>query len=156
MKFPRPPGATWRCSCAGLLISSALAFADTARSGPTPDVPLPDFGASALRLLGALALVLSLFLGGVWLYRNWRQLGARGGQRPRLQVMEARSLGGRQAIYVIGYEGQRFLVGSSPAGLSFLANLPLAAESESAGETAGAPVPRPSFQESLLAILNRP
>ena len=37
-----------------------------------------------------------------------------------MNVLETRSLGGRQAIYVIGYEQERFLIASSPAGVNFL------------------------------------
>jgi flagellar biogenesis protein FliO len=157
MRFPRQPGAKLIPSFASLLLATTFALADVARTGPTPDVPLPDFGASALRLFGALALVLSLFFGGVWVYRNWRHLAARRGQQPRLQVLEARPLGGRHAVYVIAYEEQRFLIASSPAGLSFLANLPPSTPAperaaEASRETAGA---GSAFHESLRAILNR-
>ena len=34
---------------------------------------LPEVGFSVLRVFGALAFVLALFLGGVWLFRNWQR-----------------------------------------------------------------------------------
>ena len=56
---------------------------------------------------GALALVW-LFLGGVWLFRNWQRLVIQRGRAPKLNVLEIRSLGGRQALYVVGYEAGTF------------------------------------------------
>jgi flagellar biosynthetic protein FliO len=91
---------------------------------------LPSAGPSLLRVLGALALVLGLFLGAVWLFRNGRSLAFRRGQAPRLNVLESRSLGSRHAIYVVGYEQQRFLLGSTPAGINLLSHLPDASEAE--------------------------
>jgi flagellar biogenesis protein FliO len=91
---------------------------------------LPEVGLSAIRALGALALVLAVFFGGVWLFRNgqrltWRKTGA-----PRLAILETRPLGNRFALYVVGYEQQRMLIGSSPAGINLLSQLPSAAESQ--------------------------
>lgn len=91
---------------------------------------LPEVGLSAIRALGALALVLAVFFGGVWLFRNgqrltWRKTGA-----PRLTILETRPLGNRFAIYVVGYDQQRMLIGSSPAGINLLSQLPPAAEAQ--------------------------
>ena len=36
--------------------------------------PLPDAGLSFVRVLGALVLVIGLFLGGVWFFKNWQRL----------------------------------------------------------------------------------
>jgi flagellar biogenesis protein FliO len=86
--------------------------------------PLPDAPVTFLRVMGALALVIGLFLGGVWLFKNWQRLAMQRGRAPKLSVLECRSLGGRHAIYVIGYEQQRFLISSSPGGVNFLSHLP--------------------------------
>ncbi len=111
---------------------------------------LPDVGASLIRVFGALALVIALFLGGVWLVRNWQRLAARGGAAPRLNVLEVRSLGGRHALYVVGYEQQRFLLASSPTGVNFLSHLPAADEAE----PSRAPEPAaPAFTEALTQVL---
>ena len=75
--------------------------------GVSPLIPL------FLRLFGALAIVLALFLGGVWAFRNWHRLGqARSSQH--LRILESRSLGGRHALHVVGYIGDG---GTSSAGL---------------------------------------
>lgn len=99
---------------------------NTAGAAPMPS--LPNASLSVLRVFGALALVMGIFLGGVWMFRNWQRLARQHGRQPRLNILESRSLGGRQAIFVVGYQQQRFLVSSSPSGVSLLSHLPDAVE----------------------------
>jgi len=106
----------------GLLLLSLNGAAQSTNPMSLP-APMPDVGLSLLRVLGALAVVLAVFLGGVWLFRNWQRLVIHRGRSPRLNVLEVRSLGGRHALYVIGYEQERFLVASSPAGVSLVSHL---------------------------------
>ncbi len=100
--------------------------------------------------MGALALVIGIFLAGVWLFRNWQRLTVQRGRAPKLNVLEIRSLGGRQSICVVGYEQERFLLASSPAGVNFLTHLPGAGNEE-----AGAAEARPqmSFSRALAQVL---
>jgi flagellar biogenesis protein FliO len=111
----------------------------------------PDMMGSFLRMGGALLLVLGLFLTGVWLFRNWQRLALRNGTAPRLNVLEVKSLGQRQAIYVVGYQQQRMLVATSPAGVTLLSHLPEA----DAEELKAAPVTRLSFAEAFQHVLAR-
>jgi flagellar biogenesis protein FliO len=111
---------------------------------------LPDMGGSVLRVLGALILVVSLFLGGVWLFRNWQRLALRKGGVPKLNVLEVKSLGQRQAIYVVGYQQQRMLLASSPAGITLVSHLPAVGEDEIA-----APPAALNFSEALQQVLSR-
>ena len=113
---------------------------------------LPDAGLSLFRVFGALVLVLGLFLGGVWLFRNWQRLALQRGRLPKLSVVETRSLGGRQAIYVIGYEQERFLIASSAAGVSLLTHLPSAAPAGEAGANE-TPAPAQPFAATLAQML---
>ena len=85
---------------------------------------VPDISFSVLRVFGALALVFALFLGAVWLFRNWQRLTLNRGRPSKLNVLEVRALGQRHAIYVIGYQQQRVLLGTSPGGVSLLSHLP--------------------------------
>jgi len=116
------------------------------------EVPaLPDAGPSILRVMGALALVLGIFFGGVWLYRNWQRLTIQRGRAPKLNVVETRPLGGKHALYVIGYDQERFLVSASPTGVSLLTHLPTA-EKDSTETTDTTPAP-PSFAQALTKVL---
>ncbi len=53
-----------------LFCMTSVALAENTTLAPIPSI-LPDVGFSFVRVLGALAIVLALFLGGVWLFRNW-------------------------------------------------------------------------------------
>jgi flagellar biogenesis protein FliO len=108
-----------------------------------------DMLGPVLRMGGALALVIGLFLIGVWLFKNWQRLARRGGALPKLNVLEVKSLGPRQAIYVVGYEQQRMLLASSPAGVALLSHLPEAEEEKTA------PATRLSFAEAFHQVLAR-
>jgi flagellar biogenesis protein FliO len=112
---------------------------------------LPDAGPSLLRVLGALALVLGLFLGGVWLVRNGRFTCLTRGRTARLNVLETRSLGARQALYVVGYGQERFLIGSTPAGINLLSHL--ASSSESDADLSSQPAANMSFSQALSQVL---
>ena len=118
-------------------------------NNPVPMAAGPDMLGSVLRMGGALALVIGLFLTGVWLFKNWQRLARRRGALPKLSVLEVKSLGPRQAIYVVGYEQQRMLLASSPAGVALLSHLPEAEEEKTA------PATRLSFAEAFQQVLAR-
>src|SRR2546426_12159326 len=65
---------------------------------------VPEVGFSVLRLVSALIFVLALFLGGAWLFKNWQRLAVSKKGAPKLNVLEAKSLGSRHALYLVGYE----------------------------------------------------
>lgn len=132
----------------GALGSLALTGLIAAAPAVAPAAPAPQesLAWSLFRVFGALALVLGLFLAGVWFFRNWQDLLVRKGRAPRLNVLEARSLGSRQAIYVVGYENQRFLIGSSPTGINLLTHLP-------PGTSTEADTAPPSFTDALQMAL---
>jgi flagellar biogenesis protein FliO len=73
-----------------------------------------------IKMIGALAVVFAALFFGVWLFKNWQTVLNRRGVSPKLRVLEVKSLGARQALYVVGYERQRFLIASSSAGLALL------------------------------------
>ncbi|HEX4349318.1 MAG TPA: flagellar biosynthetic protein FliO [Verrucomicrobiae bacterium] len=135
-----------------ILFAAGNVFADPASpSAAAP--PLPDAGGSLIRVIGALALVLGLFLGGAWLFKNWQRLAIQRGRQPKLNILETRSLGARQAVFVVAYERQRFLVATSTAGVNLLSHLPdaEAGEIESAEKPAG-PM---SFGQALAQVLKK-
>jgi flagellar biosynthetic protein FliO len=131
-----------------LTLSATLGASATAPAAGT--LTVPSMGAAVFRMLGALILVLSLFLAAAWFFRNGHRFkNSRGAQR-KLQVLEAKPLGPRQAIYVVAYEQQRLLIGATQQGLALLTHLP-------EGTT---PVEEPSliqvsFGEALMQALGR-
>jgi flagellar biogenesis protein FliO len=137
----------------GLLFSFGLkAVGETQSAAGYTALPgaLPDAGSSVLRVFGALILVTAIFLGGVWLCRNWQRLAIRKGAAPKLNVIEVRSLGQRHALYVVGYDQQRMLLASSPTGVTLVSHLPEAEEGK-----AEAIVPQASFAEAFQQVFQR-
>jgi flagellar biosynthetic protein FliO len=116
---------------------------------PAISSALPDMGTSLLRVMGALVLVIAIFLGVVWLFKNWKRLTLRNGATPKLTVLEVRSLGQRQAIYVVAYEQQRLLLASSSAGVTMLSHLP------SSDAAPAVDLPKMSFAEAFQQVLAR-
>lgn len=116
---------------------------------------LPDTGMSVIRVLGALALVMGLFLGAIWLVRNGRRWVGRPGKAPDLRVLEVRSLGARQALVVVGYRRQRLLLSSTPAGITLIAALPDAGVEESIEEPFPARAAGVDFAEIFRDLLSR-
>jgi flagellar biogenesis protein FliO len=144
-----------RCSLfSGFLLSAFAAAAAESTNPALPAGPLPDVGPSLLRVFGALALVLAIFLGGVWLYRNWQRLVIQRGRAPQLNVLEVRALGGRHALYVVGYHDERFLIAASPTGVNLVSHLQ-PGEGDRSGDAPAAKEagPQPSFAEALTKML---
>lgn len=137
------------CLIAVLFLASS-ALGEGAKAAATAPLTTPNVGVSLLRVMGALALVIGLFLGGAWIFRNWQRLAVRQGCSRKLDIMEVRPLGGRQAIYVVAYEQERFLLASSPAGVNFLTHLPGAAPE---AETAPESKPVIPFSQALAQVL---
>ena len=91
---------------------------------PPAGPAFPDASLSVIRVFGALALVLGLFLGGVWLFKNWQRVTLNRGRPSQLQLLETKALGGKHALHVVGYQQQRLLIASSPNGVSLVSHLP--------------------------------
>jgi len=126
-----------------LLAAGALEMGPALVGGPG----LPEVSFSVLRLLGALLVVLAIFFGGVWLFRNWERLVRARGLPRKLQVLEMRSLGNRHALFVVGYEQRRLLIASSPSGVTLLDRLPAASEAPPEGAAAST-----AFAETLRKL----
>jgi flagellar biogenesis protein FliO len=107
----------------GRAVFCVLALGGPTAFASTPD-PLPGTGLSVLRVLGALAFVLALFFGGVWVVKNRRRIPGLRCPAPRLNVLEVRSLGNRHSLCLIACEQQRLLLAVSPSGVTLLSHLP--------------------------------
>lgn len=109
---------------------------------------LPSAGVSLLRLIASLSVVLALFFGGVWVFKNWQRMAAVRGPEPRPQVLEGRHRGARQAVHAMGHEQQRFLVASSSAGVTLPTHLP-----EGEAQAVSTPAGQPSSPETSHRML---
>ena len=157
------PQSQWRNrlgrpAIAGLTAVVLMTISASAESLSNTDVSglpsaLPDAGASVFRVFGALILVIAIFLGGVWLFRNWQRFTQKKDGGARLNLIEVKSLGQRQTLYVVGYQQQRMLLASSTAGVTLVTHLPAAEEAGSEAEAA--PAPRMSFAEAFQQVLSR-
>ena len=145
-----------------LSLAAAAHAAPLAVYGSTNNLPpvstaLPDASLSLIRVFGALAFVLALFLGGVWLFKNWQRIAfKRQGRTVNLEVLETRALGNRHILHVVGYQQQRLLIAASPNGVTLLSHLPPG----DAGETRAAPEPgeliaSPNFLQSLQQAIQK-
>ncbi len=116
----------WSCFLVFTLLSIATSTAAPLLSTNLPPVSpvLPDASFSVIRVFGAFVLVIGLFLGGVWLFRNWQRVGLNRGRPVQLQILETRSLGGKHALYVVSYQHQRMLLAASPTGVALVSHLP--------------------------------
>jgi flagellar biogenesis protein FliO len=135
---------------AAAILSPLLCFADVAPATTAP-ASAPSVIFLLFRLVGALAIVFALFLGGAHLFKNWQRLTLKKGSAPKLKILEVRSLAPRQALYVVAYEERRLLIGSSPAGLALLSPLPEALEDE---ETLPPAPPLNNFAEVLMKAVS--
>ncbi|MCI9443167.1 MAG: flagellar biosynthetic protein FliO [Oscillospiraceae bacterium] len=107
-----------------------------------------------LSLLGII-LVLLLVMGGCYAFTRWAGTGLGGSLgrgSGRMQVVERLPVGREQALLVVRLAGRYLLLGSSPAGVSLLAEL---TEEEGAQwAPAAEPIDRPSvdFRELLRKL----
>jgi flagellar biogenesis protein FliO len=131
-------------------LAPALGEITNSAAAPLTAPSLPEASFSVFRVFGALALVIGIFLGGVWLFRNWQRVTIHRGRTPKLNVVETRSLGGRHSLHVVGYEQERFLIAVSPGGVNMLTHLPTAEGIEAPVAKASAP---PSFAQALTQVL---
>jgi flagellar biogenesis protein FliO len=124
----------------GLVLSTNL---------PPISPAFPDASFSVIRVFGALLLVLALFLGGVWVFKNWQRLTLHRGRPSQLQILETKALGGKHALYVVGYQQQRLLLASSPNGVALVSHLPSADPADLAPNTMAGPISGDNFVQVL-------
>ncbi len=142
---------TFLClGAAALAADPAAAGASATAAGAEVGAALPGVGGALLRLFGAMCVVLGLLFGATWLARRWRQFGLRSSRPPELAVVEMKSLGSRQALWVVGYRRQRLLLASSPAGVTLVTHLP-----EAEADAAQPQTPVIDFPEALRNVLGR-
>ncbi len=113
-----------RLSLAGIIcLCSALALADTGEKRLAP------LGAQSLLETGAgLLLILTLILGGAWLFKRYSRLPIAG--KNLIAVLGGVSVGPRERVVVLKIENTRVVVGVAPGQVSMLHVLPADEQSE--------------------------
>lgn len=118
--------SVWVCVHAALVgCGRAVAAETNTLSAPlvTAAPPLPDATGSVFRVLAALAVVMAVFVGMLWVIRNWQNLIAKRNGAPKLIIEEARAIGNRSTLYLVTHVDRTLLIASSPQGVHFLADL---------------------------------
>lgn len=82
-------------------------------------------GEAILRMVCALSVVLAIAFVAVPYVKRFRGvLGFTSGRSKALHVLEKTSLSQHHAVYVIGHESRRYLIGAGTHGLTLLAEIP--------------------------------
>lgn len=120
--------AAWRgLAVAGVMLAWCACANAQARAGGAQDPldQLPSFGTALVRMVVTLAVVLGLGIGLLWLLRRRTGLGARGGGKGALRVVESCSLAPGHAVHLVQVGDQFVLVASSQSGVRSLSDVML-------------------------------
>ena len=111
----------------------------------------------ALRLFGALLLVVALLLGGAWFFKRSKYFHLVKPVESRLNIAETKNLAARHNLHVVTYGSQRFLIADSPNGTQFLTQLeePPTEEINPNDSKAGG-LEEGTFAEKLKMVLDGP
>jgi len=110
----------------------------------------PSMLADWTRMLGTVCLLLAtVWVALIWLKgRNWFQTTL--DRRIRLRVEESRGLGNRSFLHLVSCGSQQFLVSSSPAGVSMIAEL-----MPEEPPTSTSPSAEPTFAQQVTSAFSR-
>lgn len=81
-----------------------------------------SFATLIIQSIGALALVLALFAGLVWLFRKF-QISPDRSMSGRLQVVQRLHLDSKNSVVELKYAGQHYLLGVGQGGIHKIADL---------------------------------
>jgi flagellar biogenesis protein FliO len=116
MRRPRPYLPTVWATAFVLLGTFVLQGAEQVNGGGLQMESADDLMASWLKMFGALITVLSIFFLGVIIFKKYGTLLQNKASQGQLKVLECRALNQRNAVYVLDYCGERFLVATGQQG----------------------------------------
>ena len=93
------------------------------KATPQGTSPAPEAGPSGFQAFGSLVVVLGLALGSLWALKKYGRKHLPGAGGGRLKVAETLALGDRRYVSIIEAEGERFLIGLHPTGITLLSRL---------------------------------
>ena len=116
-------GCSQRLQILPLLLLIAGSAAHSASAAPVTGAAGDSVAVASVRMLGMLALIIAGVLGaGRWL-RHSRMLGSWKTPQARLQIVETRSVGQRQALCLVACDQREWLVAVGPTGIQMLSPL---------------------------------
>ena len=116
---------------AALLQGADQAVSDTAKIQEGIDLKSSnDMLAAWLRMFGALITVLGIFFIGVFLFRKYRGALQNKTSQGHLKVLEYRALNQKNSVYVLDYQGERFLVATCQQGSPVLTPIRMETKNE--------------------------
>lgn len=99
-----------------------------------------------LKLVAAFSVVIGVLLLGAWCFRKSRLFSLYRTGPAQLRILETRSLGYRNSLFVVGYQDRRYLLAASSTHVNLVSQLP-DAEGEDSPESSDH-----TFAEQLDAI----
>ena len=90
---------------------------------PTPQGQSQDRGPSGLRAFGSLVLVIGLAGLSLWALKKYGKGRLPGSGGGKLRVEETLAMGDRRFVSILDAEGERFLIGLTPQGISLISRL---------------------------------
>ena len=116
MQTPRPFSPTAWVILYVLLGTCVLHGAEPMNGGGLQMESADDLMESWLKMFGALITVLSIFFAGVLIFKKYGTLLQNKASQGQLKVLECRALNQRNAVYVLDYCGEKFLVATGQQG----------------------------------------
>lgn len=138
----RPCFGLFAFVCFSIALSLRLGAAET-NNFSTVDSTQDDLVAILLRMVAAFAVVIGVLLFGAWAFRKSRFFSLYRAGPSQLRILETRSLGYRNSLFVVGYQHRRYLLAASSTRVNLVSQLP-----DAVGEDVG----DNTFAERLDAI----
>ena len=130
MRRPRPVSSNLLTAAFVLLGTFVLQGAEPATGGGLQMESADDLMASWVKMFGALITVLSIFFLGILIFKKYGTLLQNKASQGQLKVLECRALNQRNAVYVLDYCGERFLVATGQQGSPEVRPLKMSFETE--------------------------
>ncbi len=114
-----------------------------------------DFGSAVIRMVGGLAIVLSLVFALAYLLKRLSKLSAGNGDDKLLRVISTHRINPKQAIAIYQVGNKAFLLGISQENITFLTDIPLEELELKSTSTETSPKRFDnSFAERLRSLMN--
>jgi flagellar biogenesis protein FliO len=116
-----------------------------------------SFGDQILKMLFALATIVSLILLTAWLMRRLSKNRTRyGNHSHHIKVIERRPIGPKTTLYLLDIMGQGVVIADAPGGVRTLYELPPGVGLAALQQPSDSPVPKPKFVDIFSKLGKKP